>query len=282
MKKNLFAVVAGLVLAASAHASAVVELSPNLDIHGWLTSEVTGHPGIQEPILHSWESYAVTEVAYPDLSNSADAQRAHALIDAVIKQANDETVYVQKDGAKTHTSHVYVGIVARSQADADKFNAWLKEAGYKAGNLAGLSAPAVFTGSHPSNLAVLAVRGIELDHSIAMPFAISQVIGANSTGKAVALSKDQEIWTGEFREPASRLTLTPDWLGQVRNFTEGLLTGLGPDAQITVHSFSASGAKAWSQVFSDAAVKNAVVANDSDANLTIQAVGSFLGTTSTR
>jgi hypothetical protein len=105
---------------------------------------------------------------------------------------------------------------------------------------------------------------------------------AASTGNAVALSKDQERWTGEFREPSPRFVSAPDWLGQLRYMTEGLLKGLGPDAQITVHTFSASDAKAWSGVFSDARLHNSVVANDSDANLVIHAVGKFLGTTSTQ
>jgi hypothetical protein len=272
MKKDLFAAIAGLVLAASvAHAADPVELSPSLDIHGHITTEVTGHPGVFEPVLPRWEQYALTEVAYPDLANPADAERVHYMLTTMAKEAlSNGPVYVQHEGGHTHVSRVYVGIVARSQADAKQFNAWLAEGGYMPGNLDGQPAEAVFIGTQPSRLAVLVAKGIDLDGQSIMPFAISDAMSADALGRAEALPIDKVIWTaavpsirsGDVKKPATFVDL-----GRV---FQRISDRLGSDAQISVHTHT----QAETDAVTIALNAEGHVTKDSDANLEIHVIGS--------
>lgn len=213
MKKHIFAVLASLTLAAAAHAATQPDTP-----------------------LHDGQALAECFTGYPDLSKQDQAETARALIQSLVAHVGPDA---------------YIHIDARSQRDADTFNVWLKETGFKGRMFNGSVSGALANGDAMQDLRIFvaAGKGMEQPYSVTVPASFAQETYEANMPIFAPLDRGQVIALYALPYPTS---MDAAALGEVRLLVDSIRDQLGESVDIMAHTRSAEDAEAVEQVFSDA------------------------------
>ncbi len=213
MKKTLFAVLAGLTIASASHAATQPDTP-----------------------LHDGQALAECFTGYPDLSNQDQAETTRALVQSLV-------AHVGRDA--------YIRIDARSQRDADTFNAWLKETGFKGRMFNGSVSGALANGDAMQDLRIFvaAGKGMEQPYSVTVPASFVQETYEANMPIFAPLDRGHVIVMYALPYPAQ---MDAAALGKVRLMVDGFRDQLGDSVDIMAHTRSAADAKTVEQIFADA------------------------------